>query len=72
MNASLSDLVNRRVTADEVRRAMTRTIPSDERDEVLALIRWFTTRYPTPEERLEYVRIAYARWVNCAVSAKTP
>ena len=26
------------------------------------LIRWFRTRYPTPAERLAYVRQAYRRW----------
>ena len=33
-----------------------------ERDELLALVRWFRRRYPTPLERLAYVRRAYARW----------
>ena len=33
-----------------------------EREEVLALVRWFRRRYPTPAERLAYVRRAYARW----------
>ena len=27
-----------------------------ERKEVLALVAWFTRRYPTPAERLAYVR----------------
>jgi hypothetical protein len=64
VSKALSDLVNRRVSADEVRHAMTRRIPSTERDDTLALVRWFTTRYPTPEARLDYVRTAYARWVK--------
>lgn len=33
-----------------------------EREEILALARWFRTRYPTPLERLAYVRQAYIRW----------
>lgn len=37
-------------------------ITDAERDDVLALIRWFRRRYPTPAERLAYVRRAYARW----------
>jgi hypothetical protein len=54
--------INRRVTPDEIRHALTGPIGAEERDEVLALVRWFTTRYPTPEARLAYVRRAYARW----------
>jgi len=37
-------------------------ITQAERDEVEALVRWFRRRYPTPAERLAYVRRAYARW----------
>ena len=33
-----------------------------ERQETLSLIRWFRRRYPTPAERLAYVRRAYRRW----------
>lgn len=32
-----------------------------ERDDVLALVGWFERRYPTPAERLAYVRRVYAR-----------
>ena len=55
-------LVDRLVTPDEVRAALEREISDVEREDVLALVRWFTTRYPTAEERLAYVRQAYARW----------
>jgi hypothetical protein len=54
--------VNRLVTREELERALNRDIPAAEREEVEALIRWFTRRYPTPEERLAYVRQACARW----------
>jgi hypothetical protein len=37
-------------------------ITDAERDEVRALVQWFRQRYPTPVERLAYVRRAYARW----------
>jgi hypothetical protein len=33
-----------------------------EEEESRALIRWFRRRYPTPAERLAYVRRAYPRW----------
>ena len=54
--------VNRTVTPDELRQALARPIPLDERDEVTALVQWFTTRYASAEERLRYVRQAYVRW----------
>jgi hypothetical protein len=50
--------LNRRVTDAEVRRELTRTIPADEREEVLSLVQWFTRRYASPEARLAYVRRA--------------
>jgi hypothetical protein len=63
MNRTLvNEALNRRVTMEEVRYALERDIPPAERDEVLALVRWFTSRYPTAEQRLAYVRQAYARW----------
>lgn len=37
-------------------------VSEDEREEALRLIRWFSTRYRTPAQRLAYVRRAYARW----------
>jgi hypothetical protein len=61
--AQVDAAINRRVTVEEVRHALERDIPPAERDEVLALVRWFTSRYPTGEQRLAYVRQAYARWV---------
>ena len=59
---ALVNTIDRQVSADEVRRELARSISAEERDDVLALVRWFTTRYPSPESRLAYVRAAYARW----------
>jgi len=53
---------DRPVTPAELRLALEEPIGADEREEVLALVRWFTRRYPTPADRLAYVRQAYARW----------
>ena len=43
---------------------------SDERDleESRSLIEWFQRRYPTPRERLAYVRRKYAEWTRKPVS----
>lgn len=54
--------ITRRVTAGELRRELERPISVDEREDVLALVRWFTHRYPSAESRLAYVRQASARW----------
>ena len=43
---------------------MERPIDAEEREETLALARWFTSRYRTAEARLAYVRHAYARWAR--------
>ena len=63
----LEEALNRTVTPDELQYALHREIPESERAEVEALFRWFTTRYPTPGERLRYIRHAYTRW-----SGRTP
>jgi hypothetical protein len=68
------------VTSDAITRAVTRVLTERELTDALALpispgereattelIRWFTTRYPTAEARLAYVRQAYARWQRHAV-----
>jgi len=54
----------RRLSAEEFARAASAPIGDAERDEVRSLVAWFRRRYPTPAERLAYVRRAYARWVS--------
>lgn len=61
---SLADAVDRRVTPEEAAKHLATPISDAERDEVLSLVRWFTSRYPTGAERLAYVRRAYRRWAN--------
>jgi hypothetical protein len=57
----------RQLTPEE--RAAREAIPvtDAEREEVLSLVRWFCTRYPTPLERLAYVRRARRRWAAASV-----
>ena len=62
MNDRLSAEVNRLVTPEELRDALSSPLGDAEREEALALLRWFTRRYPTAEQRLGYVRHAYSRW----------
>ena len=62
IDSAFSQVIDRAVTRDELRETLDRPIPAEERDEVISLLRWFTTRYPTAEARLAYVKQAYARW----------
>jgi formylglycine-generating enzyme required for sulfatase activity len=47
---------------EEARAYLEAPVTEADRDDVRALVRWFRQRYPTPAERLAYVRRAYARW----------
>lgn len=52
----------RQLSTEEVQAAMRTPIGEAEREEVLALVAWFRRSYPTPADRLAYVRRAYRRW----------
>jgi hypothetical protein len=62
MTGRIAAEIDRRVSAQEIRDALERPLTPDEREEGLALVRWFTRRYPTGADRLAYVRRAYQRW----------
>ena len=67
IRSALRQAIDRHVTPEELRDALERPIRRTERDEVVSLHRWFTTRYPSPEARLAYVRQAYARWQSASI-----
>ena len=60
--ARVRALSERVLSADEVRAALAVPLGEAEEEEARLLIRWFRRRYPTPGERLGYVRRAYRRW----------
>jgi len=64
--AAIARAINAPATASDLRQALEQPIDAGERQEVLSLVRWFTRRYPTPADRLAYVRHAYARWRRAA------
>jgi hypothetical protein len=68
--ARVANLVDRRVSPSELREAIERPLTDEEREQILSLSRWFCRRYPTPIERLAYVRQAYRRWRRTARSAR--
>jgi hypothetical protein len=60
--ARIRALSERVLSAEEVRSALAVPLSAAEEEEARSLIRWFRRRYPTPAERLAYVRRAYRRW----------
>jgi hypothetical protein len=70
--ARVADVINRPISAAELREALERPLSDHEREEIRALARWFCRRYPTPRERLAYARQAYRRWQATAVRARPP
>ena len=60
--ARVRALSERQLSAEEVEAALRTPITDQEREEILELVSWFRRRYPTPADRLAYVRRAYRRW----------
>ena len=58
----LKALAERRLSKEEVETALRTPVSDSEREEILSLVAWFRRRYPTPRDRLAYVRRAYRRW----------
>lgn len=52
----------RRLSPSEARAYLEAPLTEAEREDARALVAWFCRRYPTPLDRLAYVRRAYARW----------
>ena len=59
---NLLALQNRRLSPVEAQEYLDAPISDAEREQLQDLVAWFTRRYPSPLERLAYVRRAYARW----------
>jgi hypothetical protein len=54
----------RRLPPDEARAYIEAPMTPEEREDLVALIRWFRRRYPTPLERLTYARKTYNAWMR--------
>lgn len=57
-------LAERSLTPEEFDAALAVPLSAEEKEDTLALVRWFRGRYRTPAERLAYVRRAYRRWTT--------
>ena len=69
--ARVRALSERRLSPEEVRAALAVPLGEAEEEESRSLIRWFRRRYPTPADRLAYVRRAYRRWTTTQAGAVT-
>lgn len=69
--ARLRRLVERALSPEEFASAMAIPITPEERAAVLELVEWFGRRYPTPAERLAYVRRAHRRWTLAVFPSTT-
>jgi hypothetical protein len=54
----------RRLSREEFDAYVNAPMSPAELEGIREMIDWFTRRYPTPGERLAYVRRAYARWMR--------
>lgn len=52
------------LTPEEFLRRIQAPVDAAEREETLALLRWFGRAYPTPKARLDYARRKYAEWTK--------
>ena len=62
-------IANRSLSATEFKARLNIPLSEAEIEGTRDLVRWFTSRYPTPLERLAYVRRAYARWARISAAA---
>lgn len=66
----IREVAERRLTASELDALLGLPIGASEREEVLSLVDWFCSRYPTPAERLAYARQAHRRWTQALPEAR--
>lgn len=72
VRAFVQAAAERSLSPEEVKATLAVPIGDEERAEVLSLVRWFRRRYPSPLDRLAYVRRAYLRWAAHASLPENP
>lgn len=61
---ALRALAERRLSPEELDAYVNAPMSEEERRSIHELIDWFTRRYPTPAQRLAYVRRATRAWTR--------
>ncbi len=64
LDPKIAELVERRISEEEFDRIVNAPYVEGEHEDTIELIRWFTRRYPTVRERLQYARQAYEEWTR--------
>ena len=73
MTRLCESLDDRVLSPEDARAYLAAPMADAEREGIRELARWFRRRYPTPLERLAYVRRAFARWQRTQGAAtRTP
>jgi hypothetical protein len=62
--AEVKAIAERQLGPEEFERRVNAPMAPEERAELEELIDWLQRRYPTPADRLAYVRRAGARWLR--------
>jgi hypothetical protein len=64
LHPAVAELDERELSLEEWKRDW--DVPHSEQEDadVLDLVRWFTTRYPTAKERFAYVNRKYKEWTR--------
>jgi len=52
------------MSPEEFLRRIREPMDEAEREDAIALFRWFARAYPTPKDRLAYVRRKYGEWTR--------
>ncbi len=67
LHPAIAALAEARLPDDEFERRIAAPLSDDELRETEALVRWFTRRYPTAKERLDYyARRKFEEWTRPA------
>jgi hypothetical protein len=68
--AELRAFSERRLSPAEFEAYVRAPVTEFEREQQAELVEWFQRRYPTPADRLAYVRRAYRRWAAAMPRSK--
>ena len=62
--ARLKALAEQPLTLEEWHRRLAIPLSPEETEHTRELVRWFRRRYPTVDQRLDYIRRAHKRWTG--------
>ena len=60
----IAEMYETPLTLEEFKRRVAVRPSEEEVAELMDLVRWFTSRYPTAKDRFAYIRRKYAEWTR--------